>query len=95
MTKAPRSGFAWLGGAHARAVPPPSIAASFDSLSNDCITNVLSFLPFEDMNNMPMCDQACREARSNEPLGQARAGAIVCSEMMTAPSIYNAIVARE
>ena len=67
--------------------PPPS--ASFDSLNNDCLVHILSYLNYETMNIVAVCSQACREARSNDSLNQTRTRTIVCSERATGRSIYN------
>jgi hypothetical protein len=66
--------------------------ATFDSLNNDCLVNILSYLYSEDMNSIAICSKSCREARSNESLDQTRTGTIVCTQSATIRSIYNAIV---
>ena len=76
-----------------RAPPPTSKCFLFDSLNNDCLVHVLSYLNYETMNVVAMCSRACREARSNEYLDQTRTGTIVCSETATGRSIYE-ILAR-
>ena len=69
--------------------PPPS--ASFDSLNNDCLVHILSYLNYETMNIVAVCSQACREARSNGSLNQTRTRTIICSERATGRSIYEII----
>lgn len=74
-------------------VPSSALApATFDSLNNDCLVNILSYLYSEDMNNIAICSKTCREARTNESLDQTRTGTIVCTQSATIRSIYNAIV---
>lgn len=34
---------------------PTATVTCFDSLNNDCLVNILSFLPNEDMNNVSEC----------------------------------------
>lgn len=68
---------------------------SFDSINVDCIVNILSYLPFEDMNNISVCSRACRDARNNDSLDQTREGTIVCMPGSNAQSIQHAIVSRE
>ena len=72
--------------------PPTTSSASFDSLNNDCLVHVLSFLTCDTMNIVAVCSQACREARSNESLNQTRTATIVCSETATGRSIYEILV---
>ena len=70
---------------------PKSPPASFDSLNNDCLVNVLSCLSNEEMNNLAIVNKICREARSNESLDQTRTGLIVLRKGATHTSICNAI----
>jgi hypothetical protein len=53
-------------------------AASFDDINDDCLLLTLSYLSFEDLNSVAICNQQCRNVRDNEKLYQTRSGTIVC-----------------
>ena len=71
-----------------------SDTASFNDLNNDCLVHIFSFLPVEDMNSVAICNQHCREARSNEFLDQTRTGTIICSDAKstTVKSLSNSLI---
>lgn len=39
----------------------PGRTVSFDSLNNDCVVNILSYLTSDDMNSFEECSQDCRK----------------------------------
>lgn len=57
----------------------PPVAASFDSLNNDCLVHIMSFLSNDDMNTLAVCTRECRQARNSESLDQTRTATIICS----------------
>jgi hypothetical protein len=67
----------------------------FDSLSDDCLLLVLSYLPRDDLNSVAICSKRCREARTNDSLDQTRTGTITCTENTTLGSIIYAFFAQE
>lgn len=71
----------------------PAAPASFDSINNDCVVNILSFLPIDDLNTVATVSQGCCEARNHESLDQTRAATIVCSATKnpTIPSLVAAL----
>jgi hypothetical protein len=64
---------------------PPSI---LNSLINDCLVHILSFLSYETMNIVAVCSKPCKEARSNECLDQTRTGTIALSKTATCRSLH-------
>jgi hypothetical protein len=74
---------------------PEETTACFDDLNGDCLVNVLSCLPSDDMNSVAICSKRCREARANDSLDQTRTGTIMCTENTTIESIRNAFVRQE
>lgn len=69
-----------FGGSHDIFGVPNDDTASFDELNNDCIIQILSYLPTEDINSVATCSQSCREARRTESLDQTRTGTIVLTK---------------
>lgn len=66
-------------------------SACFDDLNSDCIVHIISYLMRDDMDSVAVCNQNCREARSNESLDQTRSGTIVLTERSSIHSINRAI----
>lgn len=64
---------------------------SFESLHNDCVVHILSYLSYEDMNTFAECSRECHELRGHESLDQTRSGTIVCTTRTTAQSFFNKI----
>ena len=64
---------------------------SLDTLVDDCMTHILSFLPFEDLNLFAICNQRCCKARSHPSLDQTRTGTIVYKETSN-DSVVNAMI---
>ena len=61
-------------------------------LNSDCLVNILSCLPNDDMDSVAICSKSCREARASDTLDQTRTGTIMCTENTTLESIHGAFV---
>lgn len=66
-------------------------ASSLTDLNDNCLVHMLSYLPFEDLNSVDVCNRHCREVRRHESLDQTRSGTIVCRENTTIESLLNAV----
>lgn len=66
-------------------------AVTFDSLNNDCLVHIFSYLQVEEMNVVAICSKDCRTARSNESLDQTRTGTIVWTDTTTLDSFIHKI----
>eukprot|EP00544_Gedaniella_sp_CCMP2646_P001597 CAMPEP_0202507142 /NCGR_PEP_ID=MMETSP1361-20130828/51568_1 /ASSEMBLY_ACC=CAM_ASM_000849 /TAXON_ID=210615 /ORGANISM="Staurosira complex sp., Strain CCMP2646" /LENGTH=136 /DNA_ID=CAMNT_0049141247 /DNA_START=195 /DNA_END=605 /DNA_ORIENTATION=- len=54
--------------------------SSFESLNNDCLVNIFSYLSTDDLNNnITMVNKACNKARDSGSLDQTRTAIITCS----------------
>lgn len=67
-------------------------AASLDSLNDDCILLVLSYLPTDDLNSIAICSRRYGHARSHESLDQSRPGTLTILEGTTLDAIRDRIV---
>lgn len=64
-----------------------------DCLNNECLLQILSYLPAEDLNSMAICSGRYRQARAHESLDQTRSGTIILRMgLATYESIAKAIV---
>lgn len=75
------------------AAAPTAVTYSFDSLNNDCLVNVFSYLHIDDLNSVSLCSYSWYIARNNETLDQTRTATITCSKWKrsTAASFYTAL----
>lgn len=74
--------------ADAPAVTPTSL----DSLNEDCLVQILSYLPTEDLNNnIPFCNQRLRTARNHESLDQTRTATLMLSRGFTFEELFTRI----
>lgn len=53
---------------------------SFESLNNDCVLQILSFLPVEDLNTFALISHRYCVLRRHESLDQTRIASIICSQ---------------
>jgi hypothetical protein len=62
--------------------------SSFESLNNDCLVNILSYLSTDDLNNIiTVVNKACNKARDSESLDQTRTAIITCSDLRTRSTV--------
>lgn len=64
---------------------------SLGSLNDDCLLQILSYLPADDLNSIAMCNRRYRVARANEDLDQTRTGTIFIPAGSSVDSFLNAI----
>lgn len=70
----------------------PVFALKLTDLIDNVLTQVMSFLPFIDMNEFAMCSQRCREIRAHDSLDQTRAGTIVIKPNSSMERFANALM---
>lgn len=73
------------------AAPGADASLSLTDLNDNVLVNIMSFLTFNDLNEVELCNHRCQEIRSHESLDQTRVGTIVFSENTTRDSFENAI----
>lgn len=64
---------------------------SLDDLNGDCLLQILSYLPADDLNSIAICSRRYRVARAHESLDQTRTGTIIISEGYTFRSLCDSI----
>jgi hypothetical protein len=76
---------------HRDAVPTAAALdfnSSFESLNNDCLVNIFSYLSTDDLNNIiTVVNKACNKARDSESLDQTRTAIITCSDLRTRSTV--------
>jgi hypothetical protein len=77
---------------HRDAVPTAAALdfhSSLESLNNDCLVNILSYLSTDDLNNIiTVVNKACNnKARDSESLDQTRTAIITCSDLRTRSTV--------
>ena len=72
-----------------------AVAVPFDSLNNDCLVHIMSFLEIDEMNDVTLINSALRAARNADSLDQTRTATIVIKNEGTliskAPNMLAAI----
>lgn len=48
------------------------LQAPFDSINDDCLLRILTYLPVDGLNNVTMCDSRFCQARNHDSLDQTR-----------------------